>query len=173
MIRMTKQTDYGFVLLTRLAAEPGAAMNAPELAAETKLPLPMVSKILKLLVRQGLLASHRGVKGGYALARPAAEIHAAEILRALEGSVALTVCIEGSPGECDREPFCTVRGPWQRINKAVFEALAGVTLAELAGMTAPRLVQLGPGLAGLTGAAARRVHPEPGGASQAGRIDSN
>ena len=85
MIRMTKQTDYGFVLLTRLAVEPGRAMNAPELAGETKLPLPMVSKILKLLVRQGLLASHRGVKGGYALARPAAEIHAAEILRALEG----------------------------------------------------------------------------------------
>jgi len=148
MIRMTKQTDYGFVLLTRLAVEPGRAMNAPELAGETKLPLPMVSKILKLLVRNGLLTSHRGVKGGYSLARPAVEIHAAEILRALEGAVALTVCIEGSPGECVREHYCTVRGPWQRINKAVFEALAGVTLAELAGETAPRLVQLGAGVAG-------------------------
>jgi FeS assembly SUF system regulator len=148
MIRMTKQTDYGFVLLTRLAVEPGRAMNAPELSAETKLPLPMVSKILKLLVRQGLLESHRGVKGGYALTRPAAEIHAAEILRALEGAVALTVCIEGSPGECDREHFCTVRGPWQRINKAVFDALASVTLAELAGETTPRLVKLGSGSAG-------------------------
>jgi len=155
MIRMTKQTDYGFVLLTRLAEEPGKARNAPELAGETKLPLPMVSKILKLLVRKGLLASHRGVKGGYSLARPAAEIHAAEILRALEGSVALTVCIEGSPGECDREPFCTVRGPWQRINKAVFAALASVTLAELAGEAAPRLVQLGAGIAGPVA----RLHP--------------
>jgi Rrf2 family protein len=106
-----------------------------------------VSKILKLLVRQGLLVSHRGVKGGYSLARPAAEMHAAEILRALEGAVALTVCIEGSPGECDREHFCSVRGPWQRINKAVFEALAGVTLADLAGETSPRLVQLGAGAA--------------------------
>ncbi len=168
MIRMTKQTDYGFVLLTRLAAEPGRALNAPELAGETKLPLPMVSKILKLLVRSGLLASHRGVKGGYSLARPAVEIHAAEILRALEGAVALTVCVEGSPGECDREPFCTVRGPWQRINKAVFEALAGVTLAELADETHPRLVQLG---SGLTGAVAR-IHSDHGSpARQAGRLE--
>lgn len=161
MIRMTKQTDYGFVLLTRLAAEPAQAMNAPELSAETKLPLPMVSKILKLLVRQGLLVSHRGVKGGYSLARPAAEMHAAEILRALEGAVALTVCIEGSPGECDREPFCTVRGPWQRINRAVFDALAGVTLAELAGLATPRLAQLGPGIAG----ALARLGPEEQGPS--------
>ena len=77
MLRMTKQTDYGFVLLSHLANEAAGEANAPELASETKLPLPMVSKILKLLVRQGLLLSHRGVKGGYSLARPAAEITAA------------------------------------------------------------------------------------------------
>lgn len=145
MIRMTKQTDYGFVLLSHLANEAAGEANAPELAAETKLPLPMVSKILKLLVRQGLLLSHRGVKGGYSLARPAAAITAAEILKALEGPVALTVCIEGSPGECEHEHYCTVRGPWQRINREIYTALAGVTLAELAAPSpgAPRLVKLG------------------------------
>ena len=105
MIRMTKQTDYGFVLLTRLAAEPERVVNAPDLAAETRLPLPMVSKILKLLARRGLLRSHRGVKGGYALARRPAEIHAAEILRALEGPVALTVCIDGTPGRVRPRAF--------------------------------------------------------------------
>jgi FeS assembly SUF system regulator len=144
MIRMTKQTDYGFVLLSHLATMPEGGANAPELATATKLPLPMVSKILKLLVRQGLLESHRGVKGGYSLARPALAITAAEILRALEGPVALTVCIEGTPGECDREHFCTVRGPWQRINREIFAALEGVTLADLVeGSAAPKLVQLG------------------------------
>ena len=81
--------------------------------------------------------------------------------------MALTVCIEGSPGECDREPFCTVRGPWQRINKAVFDALAEVTLAELAGETAPRLAQLGPGLAG----ALARL--DPGSRAQGSRIESH
>ena len=55
MIRMTKQTDYGFILLSRLAEQPQRVAAAPELAAETRLPLPMVSKILKILVRRGLL----------------------------------------------------------------------------------------------------------------------
>ncbi|MGE0640032.1 MAG: SUF system Fe-S cluster assembly regulator [Thermoanaerobaculia bacterium] len=140
---MTKQTDYGFVLLSHLAYGADGGANAPDLAAETRLPLPMVSKILKLLVKSGLLDSHRGVKGGYSLARPAEEITASQILQALEGPVALTVCIEGSPGECDREPFCAVRGPWQRINREIFTALDRVTLADLVDPPARRLVQLG------------------------------
>ena len=143
MIRMTKQTDYGFVLLSHLVGEPVGGANAPDLAAATKLPLPMVSKILKLLVKKGLLDSHRGVKGGYSLARTADAISASEILQALEGPVALTVCIEGTPGECEREHYCTVRGPWQRINREIFAALDGVTLADLVEGTIPRLVQLG------------------------------
>jgi len=59
MIRITKQTDYGIVLLTHLAAHPDRQYAAPELATEARLPLPMVSKILKLLARDGLLASGR------------------------------------------------------------------------------------------------------------------
>jgi len=143
MIRMTKQADYGFVLLSRLAGEPGRVANAPDLAGETRLPLPMVSKILKLLARGGVVRSHRGVKGGYSLARPAAEITAAEIVRALEGPVALTVCIENTPGECELEPYCQVRGHWQQINVAIESALERISLAELAGPPEPGLVRIG------------------------------
>jgi len=143
MLRMTKQTDYGFVLLSHLAQGPGRVVNSPDLADETRLPLPMVSKILKLLARQGLLESHRGVKGGYSLARAPGEITAADILRALEGSVALTVCVDGSPGECDRETFCQVRRHWQAINEAVDSALGRVTLGDLADPATARLIQLG------------------------------
>jgi FeS assembly SUF system regulator len=152
MIRMTKQTDYGFVLLTRLAAAPERVVNAPELAEETRLPLPMVSKILKLLARGGLVRSQRGVKGGYALARHPEQITAAEIVQALEGPVALTVCIDGTPGECGIEHFCQVRGHWQRINVEIEAALARIPLAELAGPTGrPELVRIGrPGAAAPT-----------------------
>lgn len=147
MIRMTKQTDYGFVLLSRLASDPERVANAPDLATECRLPLPMVSKILKVLARAGLVRSHRGVKGGYSLARLPAEIRADEIVRALEGPVALTVCIDGSPGECDLESFCSVRGHWQRINVAVEGALAQISLSDLSAPPAAGLVQLGRGLA--------------------------
>lgn len=131
MIRITKQTDYGIVLLTHLAAFPERQYNAPELAAEAHLPLPMVSKILKLLAREGLLTSHRGVKGGYGLARQAEEISMAEIIAALEGPIAITECISVE-GDCSHEPLCPVRSNWQRINQAVRAALMGISLSEMA-----------------------------------------
>jgi FeS assembly SUF system regulator len=147
MIRITKQTDYGIVLLTHLAVTPERQLNAPELAGETRLPLPMVSKILKLLVREGVLVSHRGVKGGYGLARLPEEISMAEVISALEGPIAITECIDENSG-CTHEPFCGVRGRWHRINTALREALEGITLAEMADAQKPapqKLVTLGGG----------------------------
>jgi len=146
MIRITKQTDYGIVLLTHLAAQPLRHLNAPELASETQLPLPMVSKILKVLVREGLLLSNRGVKGGYSLARRPDEITMAEIIAALEGPIAITECIEVS-SDCSHEQLCPVRSNWQRINAAVREALDGITLAEMAMPLSPahKLVTIGDG----------------------------
>jgi FeS assembly SUF system regulator len=146
MIRITKQTDYGIVLLTHLAANSDRQYNAPELAAEARLPLPMVSKILKLLARDGLLASHRGVKGGYSLARPAEEISMAEIIAALEGPIAITECVSVDSG-CSHEALCPASSNWRRINEAVRGALEGITLAEMALPRKPaeKLVTLGRG----------------------------
>jgi FeS assembly SUF system regulator len=141
MIRITRQTDYGIVLLTHMASHTERQFNAPELAAETRLPLPMVSKILKVLTRDGLLLSHRGVKGGYSLERPAAQITMADIIAALEGPIAITECIDDSGG-CSHEARCAVRGNWQRINEAVLSALQEITLEEMAQPMA-RLVTLG------------------------------
>ena len=93
--------------------------------------LPTVSKVLKALVQHGLLASHRGAKGGYSLAAPAEEISVAQIIAAIEGPIALTECSD-TIGLCGQETQCSVRGNWQRINSAVREALERVTLAELA-----------------------------------------
>jgi FeS assembly SUF system regulator len=144
MIRITRLTDYGIVLLSHLASSPERYFNAPELAADARLPLPMVSKILKMLARSGLLSSHRGVHGGYALARPAADITVAEILTALEGPIAVTECIDDSAGGgCDQVAFCPVQGNWRRINLAIRDALAGITLAEMSRPVAPKLVTLG------------------------------
>jgi len=146
MIRITKLTDYGIVLLTHLAVQADRQLNAPELAAETQLSLPMVSKILKILVREGLLASHRGVKGGYSLGRLPEEITMAEIISALEGPIAITECIEVS-SDCSHEQLCPVRSNWQRINEAVRGALEGITLAEMTSplTPVPKLVTLGGG----------------------------
>lgn len=155
MIRITKQTDYGIVLLTHLAAHPERQFNAPDLAQETHLPLPMVSKILKLLVREGILRSQRGVKGGYFLAREAAAVTMAEIIASLEGPIAITECIDEG-GLCSHTTMCGVRTNWQRINDALLSALTGITLAEMALPLPARgqqLVTLGRGFGPRPGAA--------------------
>ncbi|HEX5758899.1 MAG TPA: SUF system Fe-S cluster assembly regulator [Thermoanaerobaculia bacterium] len=142
MIRITRQTDYGIVLLTHLAAHADRPYNAPELASEAHLPVPMVAKILKLLAREGLLDSHRGVKGGYSLARLPEDISMAEIITALEGPIALTECV-GESGLCAHEPVCPSRSNWHVISHAVRRALEGITLAEMSQPLPAQLVTLG------------------------------
>jgi FeS assembly SUF system regulator len=136
VFRLSKLTDYGIVLLAHLAKEatatpgPAPTHTARELASDVDLPVPVVSKILKQLARDGVLDSHRGAKGGYSLTRHPEELTVAEMITALDGPVALTQCSIG-PALCEHEVGCAVRSPWQVINQVVHYALAGVTLADL------------------------------------------
>jgi FeS assembly SUF system regulator len=112
---------------------PDTRHNAREIAERTQLPLPVVSKILKALTREGLLLSQRGPRGGYSLARRPNDINVVEMITALEGPIGLTECTM-HPGQCVQEANCHVRKPWQQINHVVRSALARVTLAELASL---------------------------------------
>lgn len=131
MIRLTKQTDYAIVLMSQIADSEQPRHTAAELAEETLLPQPMVSKILKLLARGDLLESHRGAKGGYSLILRPEEVSVAAIIAALEGPIAITECTTETPHECSYEASCRLRGNWQQINNAVRSALEGITLADM------------------------------------------
>ena len=132
MIRLSRLADYGVVLACQMAARSDRCHNAFDLAASTGLPAPTVSKLLAALARAGVLISHRGAKGGYRLARPAEEITAADIVCAVDGPIALTICIEHGAGACDVESLCPTRRGWRRINDAVRLAMQSVSLSELA-----------------------------------------
>ena len=133
MLRITKISDYGFVLLIHMARSPWQTLfTARDLTAETGLTLPMVSKILKALARGGLLESHRGTKGGYSLIRRPDRITATEILSALEGPISITECAVPEDSHCSIEMLCPVKASWRRINRAIVGALDGLTLDEMA-----------------------------------------
>jgi FeS assembly SUF system regulator len=134
MLRISKLTDYATVILARLAAEPQRRFTAAQIALETHLAGPTVSKLLKQLHRQGLVLSTRGSAGGYLLARPPEEVTAAQILDALEGPVALTECAS-SASHCGIERTCRVGHAWQRVNLAIRRSLQEITLLELAGLS--------------------------------------
>ena len=140
MIRITKQSDYGILMLTDMAARPAAEVHtARDLAGRVGLSVPMVSKILKPLAREGVVVSHRGVKGGYTLARPADRITVGEIIAALEGPIGMTECVT-NPGTCHQEAHCPVKVNWERISHAVRDALEHIPLSEMIGPEAPASV---------------------------------
>ncbi len=131
MIRLSRLADYAMVLAGNMSREPQKCHNALDLANATTLPAPTVSKILAALARSGVLVSHRGAKGGYRLARSPHEISVADIIMAVDGPIALTICLEHGDGACEVEPVCPSRRGWHRINDAIRCALGSVTLAEM------------------------------------------
>lgn len=130
MLRVSKLTDYGTVVMTYMARHPEQVHTATEVAAAVQLAVPTVTKLLKILARGGLLSSLRGAKGGYSLARHPGQISVAQVIHAIEGPIAFTEC-SGTSGLCAQERGCSIRFNWQRINQVVRQALEGVTLADM------------------------------------------
>lgn len=137
MLRISRLADYGTVVMTFLAKNrdpevPGELMqaNARTIATETHLTVPTVSKILKLLLHAGLLISHRGIRGGYQLAKSAESISIAEIILALEEKTGLTECSH-SNHHCTLSPQCAIRENWLTLNRAIQKALESVSLNHL------------------------------------------
>jgi FeS assembly SUF system regulator len=133
-MRLSHLADYAVVLMTAAARRPVAArLSATELAGETGVPLPTTQKLMGVLAASGLLSSVRGAGGGFALARPAAEISLADIVEAVEGPIAMTVC-SGHEGvsDCALDAHCRVKPHMGVVGNAVRGALGAVSLTELA-----------------------------------------
>ena len=130
MLRMSRMTDYGTVVLAMLANQPDDVFSAVEVAEATRLNEPTVRKILKTLAKAGLVDSFRGTQGGYTLKGDAEQISAARILDALEGPVSLTEC-SAAESSCQIQSCCTVGRSWQVINHQIRAALEDISLAQL------------------------------------------
>ncbi len=136
MLRLTKKADYGLMALKYLAEQTTpsgqpAAHSAKDIAQAYHIPPPLLAKILQTLARAGLLVSHAGTNGGYALARPATEISAFEVIRAIDGPLFITSCIT-IHGTCDLAGHCTIKEPLRKVNDAIKELLSGIRISDLA-----------------------------------------
>jgi Rrf2 family protein len=133
MLRLSKQVDYGILLLSYCGnGTAEKAHSARDLADETGLPLPMVSKILKTLAREGILESQRGTRGGYALAKPTSEISVASVVQAFDGPVSLVDCAPGgSIDKCRLRGRCRTGSPLRKLAATFREMLENTTVEEL------------------------------------------
>ncbi len=133
-MRLTHLADYAVVMMTAAARrEPGARLSAAELSQETGVPLPTAQKLMGRLAGAGLLNSSRGAAGGFSLARPVNEISLAEIVEAVEGPIAMTVCTghEGA-SDCALDAHCRVKPHMSIVTNTIRGALGAVSLQSLA-----------------------------------------
>ena len=130
MLRLSKIADYAVVVLIQLG-ESDRVQTSSVIAVRTGIPEPTVAKVLKLLVASGLVFSQRGARGGYRLAHPLDAIAVGDVIRAVEGPIFVTACVEGSAVDCDSSRFCPINGRWQKVNRAIEAVLAAITLADV------------------------------------------
>ena len=133
MVRLSKLADYGLVLMACLARSRDTVpqRTARDLASQSKLPLPTVSRLLKQLSQNRLLVSQRGNQGGYSLAKEPGDITLLDIVEAVEGPVALTECSTGMSGSCGLETCCTIKNNQRLISQIVRGALENITVLDL------------------------------------------
>ena len=137
MLRLTKKADYGLMALKYLAeqadadARNGGARSAKDIAEAYHIPPQLLAKILQTLARAGMLVSHAGTNGGYALARPASNISAFEVIRAIDGPLFITSCIT-IHGTCDLAGHCTIKEPLRKVNDSIRDLLSAIRIADLA-----------------------------------------
>ena len=133
MLRLTKKADYGLMALKYLAEQASTgqpAHSAKDIADAYHIPPQLLAKILQTLTRSRLLISTAGTNGGYALARPASEITAFEVIRAIDGPLFITSCIT-IHGTCDLDSHCTIKEPLRKVNDSIKDLLSAIHIGDL------------------------------------------
>jgi Rrf2 family protein len=132
MLKLTKKADYGLMALKYLAEHPETtALSAKDIADAYGIPSQLLAKILQQLTKAGLLRSHAGMNGGYALARESAAISAYEVILAIDGPFFITSCTKGAKA-CDLTPSCTIKEPLARVNDTIAGVLKSISIQDLA-----------------------------------------
>jgi Rrf2 family protein len=127
---MSRKADYALLILSYLHRRPERGC-AREIAAGFGLSRSFVANILKELCHKGFVTGRRGVRGGYVLQRPAAEMNLAELLEALDDPFHLAECNKVGGEVCCVAPICPVRGHIAEVHARIHGVLRTVTLAEL------------------------------------------
>ena len=142
---LSQKAKYGLRALVELARADDAQVSAGELSVRAGAPRKFLEAILLELSRNQIVVSRRGKFGGYTLARPAAEVSFAEIIRIIDGPLALAPCVSPRLGfrkcaDCPDLATCTLREALSRARDATADVLEAYTLADAAVSTGPDVI---------------------------------
>lgn len=132
MLRLTKKADYGLLAMKYLAEHPETpALSAKDIAEAYGIPAQLLAKILQRLTKVGLLKSHAGMNGGYALSKSPQIISAFEVIHAIDGPLFITSCGVKGNTACDLHDSCTIKAPLSRVNDSIAGVLKSISIEDL------------------------------------------
>jgi Rrf2 family protein len=127
----SRPCEYAIRAMTHLADAPEGVARAQEIAKAEDIPLPILSKVLQDLARDGLLKSRRGPGGGFRLARPPEHISLRDVVAAIDGTEDFYRCAAGLAG-CTEEAPCPLHDMWKRFRESLMVSLETSTLDRMA-----------------------------------------
>lgn len=131
-MKLTRGGEYGIRGVLYLAKQDeGRVSMLSAIAKDQDVPPRFLAKIFQALAKAGIVKSHRGAKGGFSLARPAAEVTVRDVIEAIEGPIHLNVCLMEA-GECDRDKFCPMHSVWENAQEKMLGILAQANFSDLA-----------------------------------------
>jgi Rrf2 family protein len=131
-MQITRATDYAVRVTIHLATVPALTMvPVPVLAHAIDAPRSFVSKVLQRLVQAGLVTSQRGTRGGFQLARSAADISLLDVVEAIEGPTQINLCLPQGPN-CKRKDWCAAHPVWADAQAALVKVLGKASIEQLA-----------------------------------------
>ena len=130
-MQLTREGDYGIRSVLYLARQPYKKISfVTEISEQYKIPRSFLAKILQKLVKAKIVRSYRGVKGGFSLARQAKDISVLDVLEAIEGKMAMNLCLSDKK-KCDFSRNCPVHSVWANVQSKIIEILKKSNFEEL------------------------------------------
>ncbi len=131
MLQITRQTEYAIRGLQELARRnENAPVQLKLIAGSCEVSEAFLAKIFQMLGQAGIVKSHRGVKGGFSLARPAEEISLRDVVEVCEGGIVLNHCLR-KVNPCKDVDTCAVADVWREAQDALTGALDRTNLADV------------------------------------------
>jgi Rrf2 family transcriptional regulator, iron-sulfur cluster assembly transcription factor len=130
-MQLTTRSRYGLRMLLDIALHGGdGPVRIQDIASRRKISVKYLEQLIRELKKAGLIISKRGPRGGHVLAVSPEDIRVGDVVRTLEGRIALTECVENGDA-CPISDDCLTREIWTRATNTMFRELDSIKLSEL------------------------------------------
>lgn len=131
LMQIPRKIEYALRAMIHLADNPEGVARGSEIARAEHIPKYYLEKVIRDLMRGGLVRARRGPGGGYQLARPPESISFRDVIEAVEGPIALNLCVEGAP-QCSLQPTCRMFRVWEEGQRMLLDIFSHTTISEIA-----------------------------------------